>query len=157
MPSSFLDLHHIISQPYVIFKKRAYAYCCTHLSTLLASPSHFPTFHFRITLFRTSSIRIAVQIMTTVRARAQVIPSVFNRHPDRIGYLPDLHAYLSKEPLNAGKSRPDPVSNEEPPRKRQRLSRPSLSSAEEEVRSTVVLASIEVHLVSSSTIESLGE
>ncbi|TLD39069.1 ATP-dependent DNA helicase [Venturia nashicola] len=82
--------------------------------------------------------------MTTIQARVQVIPSVFNRHSDRIDYLPGLHAYLTKEP--AGKSPSEQVSNEGPPRKRQRLSEPSPTPVQDEVRSTVVLASIEVHL-----------
>ncbi|RDI79485.1 hypothetical protein Vi05172_g10518 [Venturia inaequalis] len=82
--------------------------------------------------------------MTTIRTTVQVVPSVFGRHCDRIGYLPELHTYLSKKP--AGKSQAEEASDEGPPRKRQRLSGPSSIPAYEEIQSTVVLASIEVHL-----------
>lgn len=91
-----------------------------------------------------------------MREKVQVIPPVYDRSSDRIGYLPELHAYLSNVP--ARQLEHEELRSDGPPRKRQRLSAPSSVSSEQvELQSTVVLVHLDVRLVSRPIIKTSDE
>jgi hypothetical protein len=88
--------------------------------------------------------------MAAFRASVKVLPTSPDQTPGRISHLHELSAYLNNEP--AARQLHDSAvdsNSEEPPRKRQRLSEPPLLSFDTvEKQGLVVLASIDVRLVS---------
>jgi hypothetical protein len=88
--------------------------------------------------------------MATFNASVKVLPAIDNQPPERISHLPELCAYLNDESTarESHDSAKD-LAGEGPPRKRQRLSEyPCTSFDSAELQTSVVLASIDLRMVS---------